>query len=328
MLRRHITSACVAGALVGLAATRAAAEEDARIGARALGYAGVEAYEAGDYQTAEKKLNRAFMLLPAPSLGLWSARALVKVGALVEASRRYLAVSRLPLSAGDPAVQREAKADAEREHAELQPRIPSVKIELRGAGWEEVRLMVDGTPLELGAFDGRVAVNPGQHLIEGQRSAARGQQEAVVRARVSVAEAEHTAALLDFGAAAPIDLGLTAQHGHPGSGERVADTGAAWRTGGWIAVGVGGSAVLFSGVAGLIAYGQLDDFDCSADPCRGTSSDDVDTYNGLRTFSTIGYVAGGLVAAAGVWMLLVHGEPDATISVGIGPGSATMRARF
>lgn len=328
MLRRHITSACLAGSLCGLAATQAAAEEDARIGARALGYAGVEAYQAGDYQAAEQKLNRAFMLLPAPSLGLWSARALVKVGALVEASRRYLAVSRLPLSAGDPAVQKEAKADAEREHAELQPRIPTVRLQLRGAGWEEVRVMVDGTPVELGAMDGRVAINPGEHLIEGQRLAAKGKREAVVRARVSVAEAEHTAALLDFGTIAPFDLGLTAQHGPPSSGELGADTGAAWRTGGWVAVGVGGSALLFSGIAGLIAYGQLDDFDCSADPCRSSSSDDVDTYNSLRTFSTIGYVAGGLVAAAGVWVLLEHGEPEATFSVGIGPGSAAVRARF
>jgi uncharacterized membrane protein len=326
--RRHIASACVAGALWGLAATPAIAQEDSRIGARALGYAGVEAYQAGDYQTAEQKLNRAFMLLPAPSLGLWSARALVKVGALVEASRRYLAVSQLPLSAGDPAVQREAKADAEREHAELQRRIPSVKIELRGAGWEDVQVMVDGTPVELGAFDGRVAINPGQHLIEGRRSAAKGQQPAVVRARVSVTEAEHIAALLDFGTTAPVDLGLTKRPGAPTAGELDTDAGAAWRTGGWIAVGVGGSALLFSGVAGLIAYGQLDEFDCSADPCRSSSADDIDTYNGLRTFSTIGYIAGGLIAGAGAWILLEHREPEATFSVGLGPGSATLRARF
>lgn len=325
MLRRHITSACLAGTLYGLSAAPAIAQEHTRIGVRALGYAGVEAYQAGDYRTAEQKLNRAFRLLPVPSLGLWSARALVKVGALVEASRRYLAVSRLPLSAGDPAIQKEAQADAAREHAELQRRIPSVRIQLRGAGWQEVHVTVDGIPVELAAFDGRVAVNPGEHLIRGERSATRQQSAAV---RVSVAEAEHKTALLDFGTSASFDLGLTEQRGAPTSGELNADTGAGFRTAGWIAVGVGGSALLFSGIAGLVAYGQLDEFDCSAHPCRSSSSGDIDTYNGLRTSSTIGYVAGGLVAAAGIWMLLEHREPDAAFSAGIGPGSAMMRARF
>lgn len=126
---------------------------------------------------------------------------------------------------------------------------------------------------------------------------------------MSVTEAEHIAALLDFGATAPVDLGLAVQRGAPSPGELDANSGAVWRTSGWIAVGVGGSALLSSGVAGLIAYGQLDEFDCSADPCRSSSADDIDTYNGLRTFSTIGYIAGGLIAGAGAWMLLEHREP-------------------
>src|SRR4051812_29141942 len=90
--------------LLASAARPAAAQEvdDAtRAAARKLGYVGVQAYDAKDYATATDKLEKAFRLYQAPSLGLWSARALVKSGKLVEAQERYLKVTRLPVADGD-----------------------------------------------------------------------------------------------------------------------------------------------------------------------------------------------------------------------------------
>src|SRR5688572_19645010 len=60
--------------------------------ARQLGYAGIRAYAAGNYSAASTQLEESFGLLPVPSLGLWSARALVKLGKLLEAERRYRGV--------------------------------------------------------------------------------------------------------------------------------------------------------------------------------------------------------------------------------------------
>src|SRR5262245_17640646 len=76
-------------------AARQPADDAARTKARALGYAGVEAYGNGDYSEASAKLEESFQLLPAPSLGLWSARALVGLGRWVEAEQRYRAVAAL-----------------------------------------------------------------------------------------------------------------------------------------------------------------------------------------------------------------------------------------
>ena len=86
-------------------------------------------------------------MLRVPSLGLWSARALAKLGKLVEAEARYLEVIRLPTSVGDEAIQEQARQDARNERAELARRIPSVLVRIEGAPAAEVAVTIDGAPL-------------------------------------------------------------------------------------------------------------------------------------------------------------------------------------
>jgi hypothetical protein len=83
--------------------------------ARNLGYEGIDAYEAGRFEEAETKLSAAYRLLTVPSLGLWSARALMRLGKRAEAEQRYREVLALRLDTGDIAVQQAAQRDAERE---------------------------------------------------------------------------------------------------------------------------------------------------------------------------------------------------------------------
>jgi hypothetical protein len=133
--------------LLLLLSGRALAQEvdgAARAAARKLGYAGVEAYQANEYKEALDKLDKAYRVLKAPSLGLWSARALLANGRLVEASERYLEVTRLSVDSGERAVQERAKADARKELDALTPRIPSVVIRLEGAFASDVTLTIDG----------------------------------------------------------------------------------------------------------------------------------------------------------------------------------------
>jgi hypothetical protein len=321
------------------ASAQAGSAADPVIAARTLGYQGIEAYQAGNYALADQQLSRAYQLLPVPSLGLWSARALAKRSLLLEASQRYREVSGSSLVAGDPAVQKEAKQDAERELAALLPSIPSVRLQLVGAVAGDVRVSINGQPLEQSALSAPIPVNPGERVIEGRR----GDQR--VRARVTLQLREQKAVLLDFRspqgavAAAGETAGETA--GEPAaalgleqgvlSDPRLAeleDQHAKWRTGGWVAVGVGGGALLLSGVAGLIAWRELDDFDCRREPCVSSNSADVSTYHSLVTASTIGYLAGGLIAGAGLFVLLHYQTPQAGVALGVGPLSASLRARF
>ena len=69
-----------------------------RDAARSLGLSGIEAYQAGNYELASSRLEKAYALLNVPSIGLWSARALAKRNRPVEAAARYFEVLALPLS--------------------------------------------------------------------------------------------------------------------------------------------------------------------------------------------------------------------------------------
>src|SRR6476660_9249793 len=140
------------------------ADDPSRAEARKIGYAGVEAYQAGDFATAHDRLETAYQMLRVPSLGLWSARALAKLGKMVEAEARYLEVIRLPTSVGDEAIQEQARQDARNEGAELARRIPSVLVRVDGAPAGEVAVTIDGAPLASSVGENQL-VNPGRHRI-------------------------------------------------------------------------------------------------------------------------------------------------------------------
>jgi hypothetical protein len=120
---------------VSLSSVASAQEIDdaSRTAARAMGNSGVEAYQAGNYQEAVDRLEKAYGIARVPSLGLWSARALRKLGLLVEAANRYLETVGLQIPEGDYVIQKQAQTDATRELKELRPRIPVLKIEVKGA---------------------------------------------------------------------------------------------------------------------------------------------------------------------------------------------------
>ncbi|HMI93208.1 MAG TPA: tetratricopeptide repeat protein, partial [Polyangiales bacterium] len=84
--------------LFSAAAARAESVDEAtRSAASTLGYAGIESFEAGDFAAASARLEKAYALLKVPSLGLWSARALVALGSFVRAWQRYAEVAHLSL---------------------------------------------------------------------------------------------------------------------------------------------------------------------------------------------------------------------------------------
>ena len=135
-----------------------AAPADAdRAAARQLGYQGVEAYQAGDYKTAQDKLGRAFDVVKVPTLGLWLARALTKNGRWVEAAEVYREVSRLEISEGKVEAQQEAQQAAASELDELAAKIPAIVIMIEGAQANQVVVEIDGVqvPAELEAVVAR-----------------------------------------------------------------------------------------------------------------------------------------------------------------------------
>lgn len=295
---RHRLSRALALAC-SLCCAAAAAEDDAatRQAARKLAEDGVAALQNGDSATALQKLEKANQMLRVPSVALWSARALAKQGLLVEAAERLREVARLP-SSGDAAVQAQARQEAEKELAELTPRIPSLVISVVSSEPGVVTVKLDGAPVPAALLGEERPVNPGSHRVV----ATRGSEQ--VTADVVVVEAEHRQAELRFEATPKTSLPPP-----PPAPPPVTSPGSnAQRTLAYVALGAGAAGVILGGVTGGLALGKKgaleDNPACAGDRCTYAAQNDVDSLRTFRTVSTVGFVVGGALAATGVVLLL------------------------
>ena len=170
----------------------------------------------------------------------------------------------------------------------------------------------------------------------------------MVTQQVTIAERERKAVTLRFGAepAAPVaspamqgaapppPAGATAPPPPAAADADTTPDGSMQRTFGWVGIGVGGAGILFGTVTGLMAVSNRSDLDangCVDSGCYLDQKDDVDSYNALRTISTVGFVIGFVGAAAGVTLLLTAPEsPSSGVETHawLGLGSAGVAGRF
>jgi hypothetical protein len=303
-------------------------DDSSRAAARKLGYSGVEAYQAGDFKTAHEKLEKSYRVLQVPSVGLWSARTLVKLGKWVEASERYLEISRLTVSSGDHAVQKQALAEAAAELEALGPKIPSVVVQLEGAAPAEVKVTVDGTAIASELVNEARPVNPGQHRVEGTR----GTEQVLVE--ITLAEAEQKTAVLRFGqpassAPAPVTDAAPTAGSALGTRRKLA----------LVAGGVGLVGVGLGTYFGLQSKSKLEEADkyCQGGNCtdpRGvTAGEDAYTAGNI---STVGIVVGALGLGGGIvlWVTAPASSsteqppsaPQAQLELGV--GSVSLKGQF
>lgn len=299
-------------------------DESTRTAARALGTAGVEAYQANDFATATDKLEKAYSILKVPTLGLWAGRALVQTGKWIEASERFLEVTSLQVPSGDVAVQKQAQADAAVELRTLTPRVPLVTVAVEGAELTDCNVTIDGQPVASSLLSAGRLMNPGKHLIEGRHGSEQSRTE------ITVAEGERSTAVLKF-AAPPPPLVAIPPPAPPPARETNAAPGSAQRTWGFVALGAGGVGLVVGGITGGIALGKKSDIDananCRDNRCAPSETDQVDSYNAMTTVSSVGFIAGGALAALGA-VLLVTAPSGAAAQAFIGPQSVGVRGRF
>ena len=320
----------VFAALLAMSATSLAQSDTTRAAARDLGVEGVEAYQAGRYDEANDKLNRAFDILRVPSLGLWSARALVKVGKLVEASERYLNATRLDATKGDGAVQKRAQADAAKEQEALGPRIPALTLSIVGTVKSPL-VTLDGTPVQPALFGVRQPSDPGKHQIEARDG------NRVVRREVTLEESQRLAVALDFANATvegPVEppAAVTAPPVVAPISEPPADRASTGVPAGvWVGVAVAGAGLITGGVSAGLAVKKKSDLGCPDDHCAPSQSSDVHSVNQLRTVSTIGFIVGGVGAGtAAVFWFARPKEAAQTgwVSPWVGIAAAGVRGAF
>jgi hypothetical protein len=306
-----------------------------RVVARKLGAEGVEAFQAGQFGLAGDKLDKAYAVLRVPSLGVWSARALVKQGKLIEAMNRYAEVTRLPLGVGDQSIQKQAQTDALTELEETEKITPSCLVKVSGAEPSAVTLRIDGVELSPRLIGEATPMNPGAHRVEVTLGARRKSVD------VTLQLGERKEVVIDFSqgekppaastaTASAADAPPAAAGGHDATPQRTNLRGV-----GWALVAGAGAGLALGGVAGVMALSKrksLDENPACADDhdCPVQFSSQVDTLNTLRTVSTVGFIAGGVLGATGVTLLLTTPRQagQAQASLWVSPRSVVLRGAF
>jgi len=302
-----------------------AVDSSTRASARQLGYEGIQDYQREDYRAATDKLERAYKMLKAPSLALWSARALEKSGKFVEAAERYLEATRLPDDVGGEAdVQQKSRDEARQDRDLLLPRIPSLVIQIQGAKPDDVALSIRGEDVPSAVVGSARPTNPGDAVIEGRVG------DQVVKEKVVLMEGERKSVTLVF---QPVVAQAAAPEPKPESATAPEDAkqrGSWQRPVGWVGVGLGGAGLALGIIAGSIALGSQPD--CPDGICGSSVTDsEMSSYNTLLDLSSVGFIAGGVLAAAGVTLLVTAPKPERAAIVWepmIGLTSAGVRARF
>jgi hypothetical protein len=316
-----------------------------RAGARAAATEGAQAFTEGRWSDAADLFARAEGVVHSPVHVLYLARSYEKLGHLVKAREAYLRIinEAIPPNAPDP--WREAKVDAERERAALEPRVPYLTIKVRGAPTESVRVTIDGTAV-VAAFVGvPQPIDPGEH---GLRATADGKADAV--AKIAIAEGRRETVVLTLTDAGASGMPHPAAAPAGGQTDRFAPAHA--NGGGgvspltWATFGVGAVGLGVGTVFALKTSSKLDEADSLCNlpsdsggrACPDTERSRVnaldDDARSAKTLATIGFVAGGLGVAAGVTLLLLSPEPKraAGASTNVQPwaslGAAGLRGRF
>jgi hypothetical protein len=166
-LGRTFALACLFACTLGIDTARADQAESQRAVARELGTLGMQAYFDKDYVNAADHLDKAYRLFSTPTLGLWSARALIQIGQWVRAAERLRETQLASAAVGDNAAQMQAQADAKTELQGLEPRIPRLSLAIEGAAASQVTLSIDERPVAHELFDVARPVDPGEHRVVG-----------------------------------------------------------------------------------------------------------------------------------------------------------------
>ncbi len=317
-----------------------AQDDAAKNAARELAEQAAKALEQGDAATAQDLYARAYALVPAPTLSVRRARALVKLGRWVEAVEAYVRATRTPLQADSPDAYREAVQQGYDELAKLRPRVPRLTVVIEGSDPKDPSLHVelDGKVLAPALIGVASPVDPGEHQVAVQTQDGRK-----ANARVALAEKEQKLVRLALpapgpGAAtapAPAPRIEPVSKGEPEHEPKSqASASSTQRTLAYASLGVGAAGVVVGVVAGLIATSK---HSSAKDACPGGNcvegsqgASDLDAFHRFRTVSTIGYVVGAVGVGAGVtlWLTSPRSKESARVGTYLGVAGAGVRGSF
>ncbi len=142
---------------------QAQVSDSERAAARQLFTEGNELQSAGKYEEALDKFQRAQRVFSAPTNLLRIAQCQAMIGKIVESAETYRTLIRTPLPAGSPAAFSQAVEQAKVELGQVEPRVPTVKLEVSPANVPNMQVQLNGQSLNSALVGEPLPLDPGTH---------------------------------------------------------------------------------------------------------------------------------------------------------------------
>ncbi|MBI4702868.1 MAG: tetratricopeptide repeat protein [Deltaproteobacteria bacterium] len=292
----RLVAAAAAGLVVCLACAVARAGED---DAKTFFAEGRRLRQSGQCEAAVAQFQRALEAYPQ---GLGALRNIAEcqqeLGRYAAARRAWWDLRRAVLQSGE-ARYVGWDQDAERAYGQLAGKVARLVVRVVGPGAAGARLVLDGEPVAPALLGAELERDPGVHQLE-----LRGAGTAVQVQAVPLHEAERL--LVTLHAAAAGKAGSDAR----GGAAEPPPAGHSWRTGGYVALGLGGA-----GLVGLVAslavrqnaLGDLEEVCPSYDTavCSPAANEPVSRGQTASMLVNVFGVVAGAGAAAGATLLAV-----------------------
>jgi hypothetical protein len=280
--------------------------------ARELGYQGVDAFDRGEWERARQYFHQAYQLVPAPTLAIREADALVKLARLVEAKAVYERIAKLPIDNDSPRAFREAVERAGIELQDLEHTVPRLTVRFRPGPRAGARVLIDELVRHPSQLDQPLLLDPGNHHLEVYGA----HNQRILDRNVVLRRGQHEVVVAVFD-------------------DPPTEAPSTQRTIGWASIAVGGAGTAVGVATGLLAAKRRDSLDerCMGDVCPESAQGEHDTYRSLRTVSFVGYGVGLLGVGLGATLLLTSSGANASdepagVRPWIGLGSAGIGGRF
>ena len=317
-----VCAAVLATAVPVLAAEPTAADRET---ARALMAEGRDQRDKGDLEGALKAFRGADAIMHVPTTALEVARTEAATGLLVEARDHALTIARSRPTPGEPAPFADARTAADTLAAELEGRIPSLKIKVHSASEGEVEVRLDDAVIPFAALGLARKLDPGSHVIVAKKGAD------VRRLTVDVGERDGREVTIDFSVAPPATKPDDVTSPPPDRPELPGNPARTALVLGGFGIGLVGVAV--GSVTGMMSLSKTSTLkeQCPNDRCPAALEDDLASARTLATVSTIAFVIAGAGIVAGVVGLVAlkpHRPAEARIVPWIGVGAAGLSGSF
>lgn len=319
-------------AALSLASPEALAQGSAndRAGADALYEEGQALLKAGNHAAGCAKFEASLALSPAASTMLKIAKCHEEEGKLATAWADYTQALRLNADTAG-ADRRKALEDLARQGVKaLEPRLPRLRIALTHPP-PDVQIFSDDKALPAAGLGEALPADPGPHVV---RASAPGYRE------------ETRSVTLEEGKTTAVELELRKATGEAAEAQPKArgwsrPTGFTLVTVGAVGLGVGAlTGILSLNKVGALRSSCPDFPHCPAGDTKGQA--DLRSAKTLGNVSTAGFIAGGVLAATGVVLLVVGpgddhqpessgnraSSPAKSIDVSLGPLRVELEGRF